>query len=63
MGNEVIEAAQDLYDNRLNHRADNPQWNAPQELWLALGRALYGSEIDAEGYPPEFFKGGQSNAD
>lgn len=36
----IIAAAVALYDNRLGHRDDNPQWSAPQELWRALGAAL-----------------------
>ena len=38
--NEVLSAAQDLYDNRLGHRKYNPQWHTQQAFWKALGRAL-----------------------
>ncbi len=37
---EVRRAAQELWDNRLGHRDDNPVWSGPQSFWLTLGCAL-----------------------
>ena len=34
------EAAQNLYDNRLGHRYDEPLWSAPQGFWIQLGKVL-----------------------
>ena len=37
---EMRAAAVDLYDNRLGHRDDNPQWSSPQYFWKKLGDVL-----------------------
>ena len=45
---EVVEQAQELWDNRLGHRPDNPCWFAPKFFWENLGKAL--KQACTEGY-------------
>lgn len=36
----VIKQAENLWDNRLGHREDNPVWHSPQDIWKSLGKEV-----------------------